>query len=86
MWWHVVDVPGPDACLKLLGGGAPSHPHEPPVLQGQPGPALHWLIARAHTGIVVGREICEGGWTPVHSPIEFMPCFYPATKFWPHLM
>ena len=66
MWWHVVAVPGPDACLELLGGRAPSHSHEPPVLQGQPGPALDWLIACAYTGIVVGREIREGGWTPVH--------------------
>ena len=64
--WHVVAVPGPDACLKLLGGRAPSHSHEPPVLQGQPRPALDWLIACAYTGIVVGREIREGGWTPVH--------------------
>ena len=77
-------VPGPDACLKLLGGGAPSHPHEPPVLQGQPGPALHWLIACAHTGIVVGREIREGGWTPVHQQaVRFMVCCCPATQVWP---
>lgn len=57
-------VPGPDAGFKLLGGGAPGDAHEAAVLQGQPGPALHWLIARAHTGVVVGRKVGEGGWTP----------------------
>lgn len=57
-------VPGPDAGFKLLGGGAPGYAHEAAVLQGQPGPALHWLIARAHTGIVVGGKVGEGGGTP----------------------
>ena len=58
------NIPGPDAGLVLLLGGAPSDPHETTVLQGHPRPALHWLIACADAGVMVCRKVCEGSWAP----------------------
>ena len=58
------NIPGPDAGFKLVGGGAPGNPHEAAVLDPEPRPPLHRLIARAHACIVVGREVGEGSWTP----------------------
>lgn len=58
--------PGPDAGFELVGGGAPGHPHEAAVLNPQPCPPLHRLIACAHACIVVGREVGESRRTPTN--------------------